>query len=95
MVRLNDILYIQSNNNYAHFVLNDNRKILVSQTLKSFENKLQGQYFFRCHQSFLVNLKFIQSIDKKKDTIHLIIGDTLPIAKGKRKALMQSLEELC
>lgn len=92
MVNLSDIIYIQSDNNYARFVLTNNHKILVSQTLKSYDEKLKGLNFFRSHQSFLVNLNFIRSIDNKKETIQLSTGDVLPIAHSKRKKLIDFLD---
>ncbi len=91
IVSLDQIVYINSDNNYSNFNLKDGRKILVSKTLKSFDQKLQGQNFFRVHQSFIVNLEYILSFDKKNDTITLINDISLPVAQRKRKALVDFL----
>lgn len=94
VVDLADIVYIKSDNNYSTFFLSDNRKVLISQTLKSFDKKLDGLYFFRCHQSYLINLNCIRSIDKKNDTVKLVNDISLPVAQSKRKILIDFLEQL-
>jgi len=94
IVDLTDIIYIKSDNNYSTFHLTDNRKIVVSQTLKFYDEKLSGHNYFRCHQSYLVNLNCIQSIDKKNDTIQLSSGDFLPVAQSKKKILIDFLDRL-
>jgi two-component system LytT family response regulator len=94
IVDLKEIVYIKSDNNYSTFFLSDNRKILVSQTLKSFDEKLDGHYFFRCHQSYLINLNCIRSIDKTNDTIKLSTDDSVPVAQSKKKVLVEFLEQL-
>lgn len=94
IVDLTDVSYVKSDNNYSTFFLSDGRKILVSQTLKSFHEKLANHYFFRCHQTYLVNLNNIRSIDKKNDTIELSTGDVLPVAQSKKKVLIDFLDRL-
>ena len=94
VVDLADIIYVKSDNNYSTFFLADNRKVLVSQTLKSFHEKLAGHHFFRCHQSYLINLNCIRSIDKKNDAIKLVNDITLPVAQSKKKVLIAFLEQL-
>ena len=41
--------------------LTNNRKLVVSKTLKHFEESLPSD-FFRIHKSFLVNLKYVSKI---------------------------------
>jgi len=94
IVDLADIIYVKSDNNYSTFFLSDNRKIMVSQTLKYFDEKLNGQNFFRCHQSFLVNLNCLRSIDKKNDNVQLSTGDLLPVAQSKKKVLIDFLDRM-
>ena len=94
VVDLKEIIYIKSDNNYSTFFLSDNRKVVVSQTLKSFDEKLNGHHFFRCHQSYLINLNCIRSIDKKNDTLTLNDEIVLPVAQSKKKVLIDFLERL-
>ncbi len=51
-----DIIYCQAQSNYTELFLSDGQKITSSYTLKSFEELLSDQHFFRTHKSFLINL---------------------------------------
>ncbi len=54
-----DIIYCQAQSNYTELFLCDGQKITSSYTLKSFEDLLSDQHFFRTHKSFLINLRHI------------------------------------
>jgi len=54
-----DIIYCQAQSNYTELFLADGQKITSSYTLKSFEDLLTDQHFFRTHKSFLINLRHI------------------------------------
>lgn len=56
-----EILYAESEDNYANIYLN-NKKMVVSHTLKSVEEQLVPFGFIRIHKSFLVNFQKITSI---------------------------------
>jgi len=91
VVGLDEIVYIESDNNYSNFNLKDGRKILVSKTLKSFEKKLRNKNFFRVHQSYMINLNYVLAFDKKNDTVTLIKNSSIPVAQRKRKELIEFL----
>ncbi len=94
LVAIKDIIYIQSDNNYSTFFVADGKKIVVSKTLKSFEEKLKGSHFLRVHQSYLVNLDHVQSVNKKADSISLSGAVSLPISQSKKKILFHYLDTL-
>jgi len=94
VVAIDDIIYIKSDNNYSTFFLKNNKEIVVSKTIKSFEEKLKGMKFLRSHQSYLVNLSLIQSFDKKNDTILVFDSVELPISQSKKPYLVDFLNQL-
>lgn len=57
IVRLynDDILYIQSNKDYATFYCEHGKKYLIRATLKSLELLLNNIHFIRSHESFIIN----------------------------------------
>ncbi|TVZ52361.1 LytR/AlgR family response regulator transcription factor [Dokdonia sp. Hel_I_53] len=61
-----DILYCKADDNYTQIYLNSGAKLLVSKTLKYFENALNNFGFARVHKSYLVNLNEITSYKKGK-----------------------------
>ncbi len=93
LVNINAILYCKSANNYTWFNLQNGTKILVSKTLKEYERLFPDHQFIRIHQSYLVNIKHIQSISKK-DGFSVIIsnGDNIPVSQTKKKVVLKALK---
>jgi two-component system, LytTR family, response regulator len=58
-----EIIYCHSDTGYTTFFLTDNRKIVVSKSIKEYE-ELLPDYFMRPHQSYLVNHHFIDRYHK-------------------------------
>lgn len=91
-IKLSEIVYCQSDNNYTIFYLKNERKIIASQTLKTYERLLRDLDFFRVHQSYLINTQYIQSILRKEGGQLLMQnGATVPISRMKKDALMEIL----
>ncbi len=91
ITNINELVYCESDNNYTRFHLSDGEVVLVSKTLKSFEIQLPETQFFRIHQSFLVNLDFVTSFDKKQSELLLRNGESLPVAQRRRSELIKLL----
>lgn len=67
----------------------DTADLICYQKLKTVEEKI-GQYgFVRNHTSYLVNLFYVENIEKMN--LQLTTGEILPIGKSKKKALMEQL----
>lgn len=95
IVNINDILRCESNVNYTEFYFSTGKKLLVTKTLKDFEDLLEDQGFYRVHQSHLVNTKFIKEF-VKTDGGYLIMSDgsNVPVSTRKRPEVMKMLEDL-
>lgn len=86
-IALADILFLQSDSNYIHFHLKDNRKILARMTIAEAINTLPGKDFLRVHKSYIIAFQHITWID----THQLKIGQYLiPISKMYRTGLLQN-----
>ena len=83
VVDLNELLFCESDKGYTTFYCSNNKKYLVSKTLKEFEERLSKANFTRPHQSFMVNLKFIDKYDKS-GVIHLKNGKKIPVSSRKK-----------
>lgn len=84
VVDLNELMFCESDKGYTTFYCNDGKKHLVSKTLKEFEERLTNANFTRPHQSFMVNLKFIDKYDKS-GVIHLKNGKKIPVSSRKKE----------
>jgi two-component system LytT family response regulator len=59
-VPVKEIIYCQGQSNYTEIFLLNGQKIVSSHTLKTYEDMLADQHFFRAHKSFLINLQHIE-----------------------------------
>ncbi len=95
LISVDDIIRLEADVNYTKFSLVDSRQILVSKTLKSFDEILVEDGFFRCHQSHLINLNFFDRYDKSEGgIIYLKNGVSVPISVRKKDELMAKLKGL-
>ncbi|WP_114790553.1 LytTR family DNA-binding domain-containing protein [Niabella yanshanensis] len=91
-VELGDIMHCEAQNSYVLFYLNNNEKILVSRPLKEYDELLSPRGFIRCHQTHLVNPKYIKSLLKEDGASLLLRNNTrIPVSKSKREFVKRSL----
>lgn len=95
IVAIDDILRLEADKNYTTFFLADKSKILISKTLKDYEQLLEHKGFFRSHQSHLINLAYLQRIDKR-DGGSLLMRDqsVVPLASRRKEDLLKILDSL-
>ena len=95
IVQIADIIRCESNVNYTEFFFTNSNRIVVSRTLKDFEDILGELGFFRVHQSHLVNTKMIREFVKVEGG-HLIMtdGKMIPVSTRKRAEVVKMLEQL-
>jgi len=95
LVKMVDIIYCESYDNYTNFHLQDNNKILVSNTLKEYEEMLSEYGFFRVHKSFLINLAHIVRFEKSEGgSIILTNKKMVPVSSRKREQLLELLDKI-
>ena len=83
-----DILYCQADDNYTHIFL-QNKKILVSKTLKYFEEALSEFAFARIHKSFLVNVNEVVKYRKGKGgSVIISSGKELLVSASRKKEFL-------
>jgi len=94
LVSINEIIRAEADSNYTCFTLYDGKRILVSRTIKEFENLLSGSGMIRVHQSHLININFIDRF-VKKDGGYLILkdGSKIPVSPNMKKQVLQAMTE--
>lgn len=91
-VRTDEIICCESSNNYTKFFLIENDELLVCKPIYEYEELLKDYGFIRCHQSHLVNKKFIKSWNKEYgDFLVLSDGRQVPISRGKKEYIKKVL----
>ena len=94
IVPIEDILFVKSDNNYSEFHTTDGRKVVVSKSLKFYDEQLRSYSFFRSHQSYLVNLQFAKTFHKQDSVLELNSGEHIAVAGVKVQALLHKLAHL-
>ncbi len=95
LIDIANIIYARSDNNYTTFCVEDGDEIMVSRSIKEYEELLSDYRFFRPHQSYLVNLNQVLRIDKTDGGfIVLKNGMEIPISVRRKNKLLQILEKL-
>lgn len=92
---VSDIIRCVSEDNYTRFYIKDQKPLLISRTLKEYEEMLSPQGFERIHQSHLINLAYLKSYIKK-DGGYVVMADgsNLPISQRKKERLQELLKTM-
>jgi len=59
-IEVDDMVSLQADSNYTIIHMKDMHKLVISKTLKDFEDLLDENQFARIHKSYIVNLKYIK-----------------------------------
>ena len=94
-VHTQDIVRCESANNYTTFYFTSKEKLMVSKPIYEYEELLSSYGFIRCHQSHLVNKRYIRSWIKE-DGGYLLLEDKtqIPVSRQKKELLKEQLEQL-
>lgn len=91
---LKDILYLRARDNYTEIIQENGKPILISKSLKSFENLLLATSFTRAHQSYLVNLEKVIELQRVDGGVLLLQNShKIPISRSKKDLIKQRLNE--
>ncbi len=87
-----DIIRIEADRSYSWFFVTGNRKMLVSKHLKEFQELLGDRYFFRPHNSHLVNLKYVRKFLRKEGGyIEMSDGAVIPVSRNRKDLFLSQM----
>jgi two-component system LytT family response regulator len=92
-VNIADVMHCESENSYTKFYMNDGEILVVSSGLFAYDAQLKPYHFLRCHQSHLVNRKYIKSLLKEDTVSELVLtdGTRIPVSRLKRDLIKDEL----
>ena len=95
LFEVSDIIRCEAKGNYTEFFIKNHKPLLISRTLKEFEEMLTEHGFERIHQSHLINLSYLKSYIKS-DGGYVIMADNtnIPLAQSKREKLQELIKSL-
>ncbi len=86
-LRLDDVLYIEGMGDYVNYVTAE-KKYITLNTMKSVEEKINSQLFFRVHRSYIINISKVKTF---ADNNVLIADASIPVSKPNKATLLQKL----
>lgn len=87
-----EIMHCESSNSYTTFYMQDGEKITASTSIYEYEEMLTPYGFIRCHQSHLVNRRFVKSMVKEAGCYLLLANGTqVPVSRHKREQVKNAL----
>ncbi len=93
LVKVKDIIYCQADSNYTIFHLTDNKQILVSRSLKEYDEILSSQGFYRIHQSYLIKLSFVKKYMKGEGgSVILENGKELDVSRRRKEGFIKAIQ---
>jgi two-component system, LytTR family, response regulator len=89
---IDDIICCSAQNTYTLFEFATDKELLVSGTLKEFEEKLPAGTFCRVHNSYLINMNHVrQYIKGKGGQVKMINGKIIDVSMRKRDEFLSRL----
>lgn len=94
-VSVADVMYCSSHNSYTEFVMTDGNRLVSALGLCYYESLLTPYGFCRIHKSFLLNITYLRIVCKRDETntVLLLNGEKLPVARTLKTKLLQQLKQ--
>lgn len=96
IVSSDEILWVEAVGNYSNIHFVNRPKVLVSKTLKEYEEQLGNYGFFRAHSSSLVNMMHVTAFHSLGHDDYLLLsnGDKVPLSRRKKPAFFERVQRI-
>lgn len=94
LIRINEILRCESDNNYTNIFIKGGKKFIVSKTLKEYDEMLTPFNFFRIHKSHLINLAYLARYKKGEGGyVEMEDGTELEVSRRRKEEFLNALQQ--
>lgn len=83
-INIMDIIRCEADNNYTRIFVVNSDSILVSKTLKDYEDMLAGMNFFRIHHANLINLQHVKKYIRGEGGF-VVLSDNISVEVSRRR----------
>ena len=95
IIPVKEIVRCQAEVNYTNFFLTSNNKMLVTKTLKEYEELLNDYDFIRVHNSNLINLHHVKNYSRGEGgTVTMSDGSVVDVSRRKKDEFLKRLAAL-
>lgn len=94
-IRPNELIRLEASGSYTVFHLENDVKHVGSRSMKEYEGLLDGNQFFRCHNSHIINLrKVTRFITTNGFFVELSNGSIIELSKRNKDIFLEKLKSL-
>ncbi len=86
---IDEIRYIKSDGNYLEIYSGASKPVLIRTSMGNFIARLDSEYFYRVHKSYIINLRHLTRLDANSLTIS---NDVIPVSKNYSETLLKRLD---
>lgn len=95
VVNLKDIIKLEADGSYTYFYLADHRKLMVTASMKHYEDILPESDFLRVHHHSLINMNHVIRFIKEDGGYAVMSDDSkVEISRRKKDAFMEKLNRV-
>ena len=88
-----EIIVLEGSSNYTKFFFSNQRSLIVSKTMKEYEDILLDHQFLRVHKSFLVNRAHVIKVDRE-GVLELSNQMHIPVSRRKKSEILQWFKQV-
>jgi len=93
LCKISEILRCESSHNYTTFYFVNAKPIMISKTLKEYEEMLKDYNFERIHQTHLVNMNYVKSyVNQENGMLLMQDGTKVPISRRKKELILSKIK---
>jgi two-component system LytT family response regulator len=90
-VDITDVVRFESDGGYTKVYLSDGKRIMVSRTMKEFDDMLTDMGFLRVHNSHLISMNHLFCFEKTEGHIVMKDDSIVPVSNRKKEQLIELL----
>lgn len=89
VISIDQILRLEGDRNYTHFILSTGKKVTTSKSLGEYEAMLNDYGFYRVHQSTIVSLRYVTAFKRADDGyVEMLDGTIVKVSRSKKQGLI-------
>ncbi len=90
-LEIEEIIFVESDGNYSTIHTTDKQKIVITKKLKEVNAILPEHYFFRIHNSYIINLNKIKQFVKSEGYVIMNTNHRIPVARQRKSDFLEKL----
>jgi two-component system LytT family response regulator len=96
MVRPSDIVWLEARGSYTNLVFKDGNHLLIGKRIGEFEKKLNGMGFIRCHQTHIINWRYITRVVSSLGIMEIVLfsGQRVTVSRRYQKEVKEALKNM-